>query len=312
MRPRAGIPCSTPPFQSGYFWGVHNNFHVKVIISARCTSAIRRIKPPLFPPNVRFASPLHGPPFLLAMSKVKLPSISELTSHPVLPKTGIDTLPLLLIFRALAPVSSQKLSLPPSADLPQPRGQQPEYHPPAYQYYSYGQSVPSPAYYQNPYYPYYQGQTVASAPLQSPMYSVPEVINKPMNKCHRCGTTETPEWRRGPNGLRTLCNACGLFHAKLVKRKGAALAAEEVLNNKVCKGKNGRRILIKKQAMVESKKRMTQAQVTEIPPIPYPGDFVPRPHMLGPLPALNYTPGRMALPPPVLSNIYQPLPALRN
>lgn len=29
-------------------------------------------------------------------------------------------------------------------------------------------------------------------------------------KCHSCGTTETPEWRRGPDGARTLCNACGL------------------------------------------------------------------------------------------------------
>ena len=48
----------------------------------------------------------------------------------------------------------------------------------------------------------------------------PEIVNKSINRCHRCGTTETPEWRRGPKGVRTLCNACGLFHAKLVKRKG--------------------------------------------------------------------------------------------
>ncbi|KAG1196861.1 hypothetical protein G6F70_007105 [Rhizopus microsporus] len=40
------------------------------------------------------------------------------------------------------------------------------------------------------------------------------------HKCHSCGTTETPEWRRGPDGARTLCNACGLHYAKLV-RKGA-------------------------------------------------------------------------------------------
>ncbi|KAI5966282.1 uncharacterized protein KGF55_000591 [Candida pseudojiufengensis] len=76
--------------------------------------------------------------------------------------------------------------------------------------------------------------------------SFPEINYRPMNKCHRCGTTETPEWRRGPKGVRTLCNACGLYHAKLVKRKGALLAAEEVLNNKVTKGKNGRRISVKK------------------------------------------------------------------
>jgi hypothetical protein len=45
-------------------------------------------------------------------------------------------------------------------------------------------------------------------------------------RCHLCGVTETPEWRRGPDGSRTLCNACGLYHAKLVKKKGEAEAAE--------------------------------------------------------------------------------------
>jgi len=29
-------------------------------------------------------------------------------------------------------------------------------------------------------------------------------------RCHSCNRTETPEWRRGPDGPRTLCNACGL------------------------------------------------------------------------------------------------------
>ncbi|XP_051212085.1 uncharacterized protein [Lolium perenne] len=28
--------------------------------------------------------------------------------------------------------------------------------------------------------------------------------------CSHCGTTETPQWRAGPNGPRTLCNACGI------------------------------------------------------------------------------------------------------
>lgn len=51
--------------------------------------------------------------------------------------------------------------------------------------------------------------------------------------CHRCGTTSTPEWRRGPDGARTLCNACGLYHAKLVKRKGEKRAAELVRKRKM-------------------------------------------------------------------------------
>jgi len=37
--------------------------------------------------------------------------------------------------------------------------------------------------------------------------------------CHTCGVTNTPEWRRGPNGAKTLCNACGLAWAKAVKQK---------------------------------------------------------------------------------------------
>lgn len=38
------------------------------------------------------------------------------------------------------------------------------------------------------------------------------------NNCKHCETDETPEWRRGPDGSRTLCNACGLFFSKLIKR----------------------------------------------------------------------------------------------
>lgn len=32
----------------------------------------------------------------------------------------------------------------------------------------------------------------------------------PPGRCHSCNRNETPEWRRGPDGARTLCNACGL------------------------------------------------------------------------------------------------------
>jgi len=28
--------------------------------------------------------------------------------------------------------------------------------------------------------------------------------------CHNCKTKDTPEWRRGPSGAKTLCNACGI------------------------------------------------------------------------------------------------------
>ncbi|KAH7908962.1 hypothetical protein BJ138DRAFT_1156385 [Hygrophoropsis aurantiaca] len=37
--------------------------------------------------------------------------------------------------------------------------------------------------------------------------------------CLGCNATSTPEWRRGPLGPRTLCNACGLVYAKLLKKR---------------------------------------------------------------------------------------------
>ncbi|KAI9485870.1 MAG: MADB protein [Benjaminiella poitrasii] len=36
--------------------------------------------------------------------------------------------------------------------------------------------------------------------------------------CTDCGTTEAPEWRKGPNGPKTLCNACGLRWSKTQKK----------------------------------------------------------------------------------------------
>lgn len=53
--------------------------------------------------------------------------------------------------------------------------------------------------------------------------------------CHMCGVTETPEWRRGPAGDHTLCNACGLHYAKSLKkqrkeREGRKHSIEMLLN----------------------------------------------------------------------------------
>jgi PAS domain S-box-containing protein len=38
--------------------------------------------------------------------------------------------------------------------------------------------------------------------------------------CTDCGTLDSPEWRRGPSGPKTLCNACGLRWAKKEKKRG--------------------------------------------------------------------------------------------
>ncbi|KAF9246368.1 white collar 2 type of transcription factor [Melanogaster broomeanus] len=37
--------------------------------------------------------------------------------------------------------------------------------------------------------------------------------------CVTCGRTDSPEWRKGPQGPKTLCNACGLRWAKEIRSK---------------------------------------------------------------------------------------------
>ncbi|KAF4438887.1 aaa family atpase [Fusarium acutatum] len=38
-------------------------------------------------------------------------------------------------------------------------------------------------------------------------------------RCHSCNRTDSREWRSGPDGARTLCNACGLHYAKLQRKR---------------------------------------------------------------------------------------------
>ncbi|KAF4451178.1 hypothetical protein F53441_5788 [Fusarium austroafricanum] len=57
-----------------------------------------------------------------------------------------------------------------------------------------------------------------------PQYGMAEVKKRrgraaPPGRCHSCNRIDTPEWRRGPDGARTLCNACGLHYAKLERKR---------------------------------------------------------------------------------------------
>ncbi|GAM19675.1 hypothetical protein SAMD00019534_028500 [Acytostelium subglobosum LB1] len=42
-------------------------------------------------------------------------------------------------------------------------------------------------------------------------------LSKDTLYCYKCKTRKTPEWRKGPDGPATLCNACGLSFAKKLK-----------------------------------------------------------------------------------------------
>ncbi|GAA5963319.1 hypothetical protein JCM21900_006555 [Sporobolomyces salmonicolor] len=46
--------------------------------------------------------------------------------------------------------------------------------------------------------------------------------------CQNCGRTDSPEWRSGPTGIKTLCNACGLRWAKLQKQTAVATSGSPV------------------------------------------------------------------------------------
>ncbi|EDK42405.1 hypothetical protein LELG_00583 [Lodderomyces elongisporus NRRL YB-4239] len=70
----------------------------------------------------------------------------------------------------------------------------------------------------------------------------PELISKPDVVCQHCSSHETPEWRRGPEGSRTLCNACGLFYSKLIKKYGSREADRVMLERKQTGTVNDRRI----------------------------------------------------------------------
>jgi hypothetical protein len=52
----------------------------------------------------------------------------------------------------------------------------------------------------------------ASVPAKQIIPKAPKIQSSPAKtkKCDMCGTTVTPQWRRGPNGSGTLCNSCGV------------------------------------------------------------------------------------------------------
>jgi hypothetical protein len=48
----------------------------------------------------------------------------------------------------------------------------------------------------------------------------PKVIkSKNRQQCDKCHTSVTPQWRKGPNGPASLCNACGLRYANRCKKE---------------------------------------------------------------------------------------------
>ncbi|KAL4781434.1 hypothetical protein BJX76DRAFT_350152 [Aspergillus varians] len=54
---------------------------------------------------------------------------------------------------------------------------------------------------------------------QIPAENEPRKRAKGEYQCADCGKSDSPEWRKGPDGPKTLCNACGLRWAKKEKKR---------------------------------------------------------------------------------------------
>lgn len=47
----------------------------------------------------------------------------------------------------------------------------------------------------------------------------PRLLSRPVGcGCVQCGATQTPVWRTGPAGPKTLCNRCGVRYSKMSRR----------------------------------------------------------------------------------------------
>jgi hypothetical protein len=85
--------------------------------------------------------------------------------------------------------------------------------------------------------------TAATAPAKKQWHRPDPLLESDEARfCKACGITTTPQWRRGPDGERSLCNACGLHFYKIVQREktiekdrkrevGTPLPIEMLLNN---------------------------------------------------------------------------------
>ncbi|XP_021652668.2 GATA transcription factor 9 isoform X2 [Hevea brasiliensis] len=52
-----------------------------------------------------------------------------------------------------------------------------------------------------------------------------DLFRKVERRCSHCETDKTPQWRLGPSGPKTLCNACGVrfWPARQIKQRGESL-----------------------------------------------------------------------------------------
>ncbi|KAF9311966.1 hypothetical protein BG003_006764 [Podila horticola] len=90
------------------------------------------------------------------------------------------------------------------------------------------------------------GNGVKKSPENTPhqKYRKRAKRTQPPGRCLSCDSSDTPEWRRGPDGARTLCNACGLHYAKLLKRQNEQKQPPVIANTRMEDAPRGEQLQI--------------------------------------------------------------------
>eukprot|EP00884_Botryococcus_braunii_P014679 jgi/Botrbrau1/23211/Bobra.0041s0055.1 len=115
-------------------------------------------------------------------------------------------------YRRAIPASYMLSNGEASAQVPGPGRLQPQaFHLPAAAHSHGAPQAPPPLF-----------QAAVQGPPQGP---VPTEAKRPEKACTTCGTTKTPQWREGPLGPKTLCNACGVKLGRQ-KKQLAQVASE--------------------------------------------------------------------------------------
>ena len=74
----------------------------------------------------------------------------------------------------------------------------------------------------------YELQIESAVPDSSPCFCLAGARVARRMLCKNCGAHQTPQWRCGPLGPRTLCNACGVRYKKGLPLTGMPRSTELV------------------------------------------------------------------------------------
>ncbi|CAO3598748.1 unnamed protein product [Absidia cylindrospora] len=95
--------------------------------------------------------------------------------------------------------------------------------------------------------------------------------------CESCHTTHSPEWRRGPSGHRTLCNACGLRYSRSLARQEQRATMSPIMSHASIQQKQNRRDFYVDESMPVTEQPSSHLHHSQAPPpLPQQHDHRPK------------------------------------